>query len=161
MPRISNIPNKIISLLQKNPTATREEIRKALGVSYQAIQKHLQELERKQLVSEGFIVLESKSEKKYKFWIMIETVYSTELDINDSYGRDYQKRLCDEIFEELIKNDKWSNCITFNQIDIVFAADWDIILSVISDNAETVGSFITQYLRTHSAVSRTSTSWSP
>ena len=161
MPRKSNIPNKIISFLKKNSSANRNEISDGIGVSYQAVQKHLRNLEKEGLVLPGFIVRHSQLKKEYKFWIMIETNCKTEFDIEDEYGKDYQRRLCNQIVDELLKNGNWSDDIVFNQIDIVFSSNWDIILSVLSENAETVGNFITQYLRTHQAISKTSTFWSP
>jgi DNA-binding Lrp family transcriptional regulator len=166
MSKTSNIPNKIITYLQSNPAASREEIGKALGVSYQAVQKNLQKLAEDKLVQPGFIISQRDINKKYKFWIMVETSYRerTEKEFEqaqeDPYGKDYQRRLCSEIIDTLLK-DEWSQGLVLRSIDIIFSSQWDIVLTVYSENPQEVGNFITQYLRTHRSVTGTSTAWSP
>ena len=167
MPVKSSYPDKIISYLQQNPTASRKDIQEYLNCSYAAVQKHLKKLEDDQKVKPGFIVNQEEIDRNnFTYWIMIHTNYTYELEKEfeegnhkDDFGKDYQARLRNEIKNELLK-DNWSKDISLRSINIVFSAPWDIILSVNSKSAEVVGHFITQYLRTHHAIDDTNTAWS-
>lgn len=162
MPKKSNIPNKIISFIQRNPSASREKISKALGVSYQAVQKHLRNLEESETVRPGFIVSFSELKKKYKFFVLIETRYlQEEENINpEAQELGYQEKLCDEISRELIDNDRWAQDIVFQGTNIVFGADCDIILTLFTEDASAVSTFVIQFLRTRPSIISTSTFWS-
>ena len=56
MPKKTNLPRRIVAFLKQNPTASRAEISRQLGVSYQAAQKHLRRLEEEGLVRPGFLI---------------------------------------------------------------------------------------------------------
>lgn len=165
MAKKSDISNRIITYIYDNQTTTIEEISKDLGVSYQAVQKHLKNLSDKKIVQRGFIVNYSEINNKfYKYWISIETIYKSEreefFENNDEYGKDYQERLCHEIIQKLMEPD-WSHDLILISIDVVLSAQWDIILSLYAKDSRSVLKFITQYLRTHRSVTGTSTAWSP
>lgn len=168
MSKRSVIPNKIITFLRGHPTATREDISQALDVSYQVVQKHLYNLTQEGVVRPGFIVDHSGVQGKYKYWVMIQTVYNSDSERiyekggekEDDFGKNYQLRLCKNISNEL-REDIWAEHISLRSMDIVFSAPWDILVGLDSNNQVAIGFFITQYLRTHHAVSDTSTAWSP
>ena len=68
MPRRTKIQEKIISILVENPIITRGELYKRLGVSYQAMQKHLHALQESGIVKQSFVVDEDKIKiNKYQF----------------------------------------------------------------------------------------------
>jgi DNA-binding Lrp family transcriptional regulator len=157
MPRRSNIPNQIISLLVEKPTATREEIRKRLGVSYQAVQKHLYTLQEQKIVLPSFRVAE-KNIKKYLFWIFILTKYPS--DENEEAGNDYQRNLCDEISKSLHEESDFTRGLIFGGAHIIIGGTYDIILQLYSDNPDSVGRYVTRFLRPNPAVVSTSTAWS-
>ena len=44
MPKKTHLPQQIVAYLRRFPTAGRQELADALGVSYQAVQKHLRRM---------------------------------------------------------------------------------------------------------------------
>ena len=161
MPKRSTIPEKIISILAENPAVSREEISKRLGVSYQSVQKHIFAMQKRKVVVPSFSVVESKI-KKYIFWVFILTKYTPENENvqNDSFGNDYQRRLCKEIAESFQQNSNFVEGLIFGGADIVIGGTYDIILRLFSDNPDSVGKYVTRFLRPHPAIVSTSTAWS-
>src|SRR5947209_9578751 len=139
MPKHSNLPEKILSILIENPTVTREEIKKRLGVSYQSVQKHLLNMQKEGIVTPAFQVHEDKIKyKKFMFWIFINTKNpdeykgkskskrASEQDID--LGNDYQRSLCDEIEGSFFKESDLVSGLIFGGVHIVIGGTYDIIL---------------------------------
>ncbi len=158
MPKRSNIPEKILSILFKNPAVTREELSKQLGISYQSVQKHLLILLTQEIVVPSFTVAETKIKKQYRFWIFIETRFPEQ----DGKQHDYQQKLCDEIVKSFQEgeNSKLVDGLIFGGIDIVIGGNPDIILRLLTDDPNIVGNYVTRFLRVQPAVVSTSTAWS-
>lgn len=161
MPKRSNIPEKIISILIENPKITREEISEYLNVSYQSVQKHLLSLQKQKIVIPSFYITETQI-KRYLFWVFILTQYPGDGEDNekDGYGNDYQRNLCKEIGESFHKNIDLVEGLIFGGTHIVIGGSYDIILKLFSDNPDSVGKYVTRFLRSRPAVVSTSTSWS-
>lgn len=163
MPRRSNIPEKILSILVENPNVTRDEIKNRLGVSYQAVQKHLSSMQQQGLVVPSFSVAEINI-KKYLFWVFILTQapkgYSHDDEEVNEIRNDYQRRLCDEIAESFHKKGDLVGGLIFGGTDIIIGGIYDIILRLYSDNPNSVGRYVTQFLRSHPSTAQTSTAWS-
>ncbi len=171
MPKRNDLRQRIISLIRLQPTLTRAELSKKLGVTYQAVQKHLKSLENDQLVVPSFHVTDKWRREQDKFWVFIETQFlppsvSAEGDAPvpvaskpESDGdQHYQRKLCTEITKELAK-DTWRH-LTFDEIHILLGGQCDILLSVYAPGAEPVWEFVTNFVRTRDHVVRTSTVWS-
>jgi DNA-binding Lrp family transcriptional regulator len=170
MPKHSDLPEKIISILVKNPTAQRSDISKQLGVSYQSVQKHLLKMQDEGLVKPAFLVSESKIKKKNMFWIFISTKNPDEVKTKSKkgsvgeggydLGNDYQRRLCNEIEDSFqMKSDLMSGLI-FGGVHIVIGGVYDIILRIFADDPDSVGRYVTRFLRSRPAIVSTSTAWS-
>ena len=167
MGKRSDIPNRIIAVLKDNPSISRQKLADRLDVSYQAIQKHLQQLDEEEIVKEGFIVNRRRlGEGRSKFYIMIETVYPKELVLNEGRapvdGREkeeYQLDLCDAIRQQFETSATSAQGVVLGEINILLGSEWDIILSLYSDSQDAVGDFVTKFLRTHLYVAKTSTAW--
>ena len=157
MPKKTDLPQRIVAYLKQHPSASRKEISRQLGVSYQAAQKHLRRLEEDGLVRPGFLVSESWDAGKHEFWIFIATRYDRRTDSADG---DYQDKLCRAIAAELGPEGKHAQTLSFGSIQILLGGDWDIVLRVRSADADAVGRFVTRYLRSKPNVVRTSTAWS-
>ncbi|MCG8527523.1 MAG: winged helix-turn-helix transcriptional regulator [Opitutales bacterium] len=160
MPKKSDIPEKILSILLENPSTTREEVAKKLGVTYPAVQKHWRILQ-----DEGFIVpsfhVKNYGPKIFRFWIFMETQFPREQEVvDDDLGKDYQARLCREISESFHNGNPLAEGIAFGGTHILLGGDHDIVVILYSDDADKVGEYVTQFLRSHPAVTTTSTSWS-
>lgn len=161
MPKRSSIPEKIISILIENPKITREEMSKQLEVSYQAVQKHFLSLQKQKIVVPSFSIAETHI-KRYLFWISILTKHpgKTE-DIHlDGSGSDYQRKLCKEIAETFHKKNDLVEGLIFGGAHIVIGGSYDIMLRLFSDNPDSVGTYVTRFVRSHPAVASTSTAWS-
>jgi len=170
MPKHSNLPEKIISLLIENPAITREEIKKRLGVSYQSVQKHLLKMQKDKIVTPAFLVDETKLKKKKIFWIIITTKNPNETkresknkpedEQNNDMGVDYQRRLCNEIAKSFLMKSDLVGGLIFGEVHIVIGGTYDIILRVFADDADAVGRYVTRFLRSRPAIVSTSTAWS-
>jgi DNA-binding Lrp family transcriptional regulator len=160
MPKKSDIPEKILSILLENPSTTREEVAQKLGVTYPAVQKHWRNLQ-----DEGYIVpsfhVKNYGPKIFRFWIFIETKYSpVPGDAKDDLGKDYQSRLCKEISDSFHHENALSKGIAFGGTHVLLGGDHDIVVILYSDDADKVGEYVTQFLRSHPSVTSTSTAWS-
>lgn len=160
MARRSQIPDKIISILVEKPTITREEISEQLGVSYQSVQKHLLQLQKQKVVLPSFTVTE-KQISKYTFWIFIMTKNPREGRANRSEN-DYQRTLCKEIAQSFHQPElkHLVEGLIYGGVNIIIGGRYDIILRLYSDTPNSVGSYVTRFLRGHAAISSTSTAWS-
>lgn len=160
MPKKTNLPSRIVAHLKRHPTATRQELSETLGVSYQAVQKHLHKLEEERWVLPGFVVSDRWEAGKQEFWIFIETRYDPRLGGTDgSDERDYQSALCRAIAEKLTLDSEWAEEISFGSLQILLGGKWDVVLRVFSRDQHAVGRFVTRYLRSQPAIEHTSTAW--
>lgn len=160
MPKKTNLPSRIVAHLKQHPTASRQELSETLGVSYQAVQKHLHKLEEERWVLPGFIVSDRWEAGKHELWIFIETRFDRDPDHPERSGeRDYQGDLCRAIVETLTGDSQWAEEISFGSIQILLGGSWDIVLRVFSRDQNAVGRFVTRYLRSQPAIVRTSTAW--
>ena len=173
MPRRSNIPDKIISILQEDPTITRKQLSQQLKVSYPAIQKHLNKLEKDKVVIPAFRVEDAKI-KKSIFWIFIlsknpqdvffekteEGRYRLIGNRADADSSDYQRAICKEIAASFQENNSIVEGLTFGGVHIVLGGQYDIILRIFSDDQDAVGNYVTRFLRTRPDIVQTSTAWS-
>jgi biotin operon repressor len=160
MPKKSDIPEKILSILLENPSTTREEVAQTLKVTYPAVQKHWRTLQ-----DEGYIVpsfhVKNYGPKLFRFWIFIETQFpGMEHCPNDDLGKDYQTRLCREIAESFHNGNPLAVGVSFGGTHVLMGGLHDIVVILYSDDADRVGEYVTQFLRSHPAVVSTSTSWS-
>jgi DNA-binding Lrp family transcriptional regulator len=169
MPKQSTLPEKILSILIENPTVTREEISKRLKVSYQSVQKHLLRMQRDKVVTQAFVVDETKiRNKKFMFWIFVSTKNPNDSrrrsgekpDEQNDLGNDYQRRLCNEIAASFHKDSELVIGLVFGGIHIVIGGVYDIILRVFCDHPDVVGRYVTRFLRSRPAIVSTSTAWS-
>lgn len=156
MPKKTQLPRQIVNYLKRHPTAQRREISEALGVSYQAVQKHLLRLEQEGRVLPGFMVSETWEEGKNEFWIFIETRYDRESSGADA---DYQADLCRRIVDTLTTHETFAEEVSYGSIRILLGGPWDIMLQVYAENPNAVGRFVTRYLRVRPGIVRTSTAW--
>lgn len=159
MPKKSDIPEKILSILLENPSTTREEVAQMLGVTYPAVQKHWRNLQ-----DEGYIVpsfhVKNYGPKLFRFWIFMETQYPGVDRSGDDLGTDYQARLCREIADSFHNGNDLSDGIAFGGTHVLLGGDHDIVVILYSDDADKIGEYVTQFLRSHPAVLSTSTAWS-
>jgi biotin operon repressor len=160
MPKKSDIPEKILSILLENPSTTREEVARKLGVTYPAVQKHWRNLQ-----DDGYIVpsfhVKNYGPKIFRFWIFMETQFpGRHSSLGDDLGNDYQSRLCREIAESFHNGNELSQGIAFGGTHVLLGGDHDIVVILYSDDADKVGEYVTQFLRSHPAVLTTSTAWS-
>lgn len=73
MPKKTRLPQQIVTHLRRNPTASRSDLADALGVSYQAVQKHLRRMEEEGTVLPAFLVTDRWDAQRHEFWVFIET----------------------------------------------------------------------------------------
>ena len=156
MPKKTQLPRQIVNFLKQHPTAQRREISDALGVSYQAVQKHLLKLEQDGRVQPGFLITEAWEKGKSEFWIFIETRYDRETTRKDA---DYQADLCRSIVETLTTHETFAEEVSYGSIRILLGGPWDIMLQVYAEDPNAVGRFVTRYLRVRPGIVRTSTAW--
>ncbi len=156
MPKKTHLPQQIIAYLRRHPTADRRRLSEALGVSYQAVQKHLRRMEERGDVSSAFLVSERWDADRHEFWIFIETRFDRASAEPDS---DYQRDLCRSISEQLSNDPEWAADLSFVDIRVLLGGQWDIVLRLSSSDADAVGRFVTRYLRSLPGVVRTSTAW--
>lgn len=162
MARQSHIPERIISILMEDPTATRLEISKRLGVAYQSVQKHLLQLKDQGVILPSFQVAEKKIKKKHTFWIFILT-QNPNMGKSLEMATDYQRELCNEIFKsfhDATLSQVVDAGMIFGGLDIVIGGRYDIILRIYSDNPDSVGRYVTRVLRGRPQIQSTSTAWS-
>ena len=160
MPRKTNLPARIVAHLKRCPTASRKELSAALGVSYQAVQKHLRKLEEAGLVQPGFLVDQDWDAGKHELWVFIETRFPPRSgEDRESGGRDYQGELCREIVAKLTENDEYADDISFGSVRILLGGNWDLLLQLYAHDKNAVGRFVTRFLRSQPSVERTSTAW--
>jgi DNA-binding Lrp family transcriptional regulator len=169
MPKHSDLPEKIISILVAKPATPRKEISRQLGVSYQSVQKHLLKMENDRVVTPSFTVDEAKIKKKTMFWIFINTKNPDENKRrpkkvperrqHDDLGDDYQRGLCREIEESFLVGSDLMRGLVFGGVHIVLGGVHDIILRLYSDDPNSVGNYVTRFLRTRPTVVSTSTAW--
>lgn len=160
MPKKSDIPEKILSILLENPSTTREEVANKLGVTYPAVQKHWRNLQ-----DDGYIVpsfhVKNYGPKIFRFWIFMETQFPGDMSkMNDELGNDYQARLCREVAESFHNGNTLAEGIAFGGTHVLLGGEHDIVAILYSDDADKVGEYVTQFLRSHPAVLSTSTAWS-
>lgn len=184
MPKKTRLPQQIVTHLRRHPTANRAELADALGVSYQAVQKHLRRMEDEGTVLPAFLVTDRWDAERHEFWIFIETRYYRDParalgpapasgeagdepsqdgagalgDYQGALG-DYQGALCQRIVAELGESSAWNDVLSFADIRILLGGNWDIVLRLFSDDPDAVGRFVTRFLRAQPAIVRTATSW--
>jgi DNA-binding Lrp family transcriptional regulator len=169
MPKHSDLPERIISILVAKPSTPRKEISKQLGVSYQSVQKHLLKMENDGVVTPSFTVDEAKIKKQTMFWVFINTKNpdenrgrpkkGLEHHQHDDLGNDYQRGLCREIEDSFLVESDLMSGLVFGGVHIVLGGVHDIILRLYSDDPNSVGNYVTRFLRTRPAVVSTSTAW--
>lgn len=158
MPKKTNLPQRIVVYLRRHPTANRRQISEALGVGYQAVQKHLRRLEDDGLVLPGFLVSDRWDADRHEFWIFIATRYDREL-AGEEIGADYQGALCRQVAAKLTDDEEYAEEISFGSIRILLGGEWDLVLRVFARDPDAVGRFVTRYLRAQRGIVRTSTAW--
>jgi DNA-binding Lrp family transcriptional regulator len=161
MPRQSNLPEKILSALFEDPTITRKKLSERLGVTYQAIQKHINLLEKEGSVAPALLVMPSKLRSKPRrslFLISIKTRYAGQKP--PPAGEDYQRKLCKEIASVFEQRIPLVEGIIFGGTNILIGGNADIVLTLHSESQDAVGDFVTQFLRTRKEIVETSTAWS-
>lgn len=165
MPKKTHLPQQIIAYLRRHPTADRRHLAEALGVSYQAVQKHLRRMEDEGDVASAFLVNDAWDADRHEFWIFIETRFDprTRDEAPPAQAEkgidDYQRRLCEAVVERLCNDPQWTADLSFVDIKILLGGQWDVVLRLSSTDADSVGRFVTRYLRSLPTVVRTSTAW--
>lgn len=157
MPRRSDLPNRIISLLKRRPETRRNEIHDVLGATYQSVQKHLKRLEDEGVLRPIMLVRPPGDARRYKFWVFIDSEFSPDASERNT---DFQAQLCDEIARELIAQNDFTQGLIYDDCQILLGADSDIVLTMYAERPEDVTRFVTRVLRSHPLVKSTSTGWS-
>lgn len=151
------LDNQLISVLSVDPTLTRNQLAAKLGRTYETIQRVLARLSVTHVIKPGFIVTAESLEGLVNYWIMIQT---RSLNASGDSKLDYQSRLCGQIGAALT-GPEWRDRLVFRRIDILFGADWDIILLVSARSAQTIQALVTGYLRSQCPeIVGTRTAWS-
>lgn len=160
MPRTSDLRNRIITKVFEQPTISRHELARELGVKYSSVQKHLAQLARSGEVVPGFVVRESSLLKRQKFWIFIETRFVPLEATTDEKQKvvPYQQDLCRTIVEAVLKK-PWSDSISYGGIQIMLGGAADLVLTLYTNDAASISRFVTDFLRTRPSIVRTSTAW--
>lgn len=159
MPRTSNVPNQIISLINADPSITRRQIEDRLNVGYSAVQKQIKRLIDAGVIETGFRVRESRLTHRLKFWIFIETRYNSKAAApSDGLAPDYQRQLCQDITTELLRPE-YADHLLFGSVQVLLGADCDVVLVLYADDARHVLRFVTRFLRTRPSVLSTATGW--
>jgi DNA-binding Lrp family transcriptional regulator len=183
MPRKTDLPERLIEILQGDPTVSRDALSKRLqdefNVGPSAIRKHLRLLRKRGWIRPSIVVTDQAfARRPSKFWISILTgprgVAAKNGDDplpfrpepkprrpgSESPDRpgpgDYQIELCREIEKNIRSRDD----LFFGGIEILLGGDWDLLLWVYAYNEQAVGRFVTRYLRQHRSIEKTSTAWS-
>ena len=167
MPKKTRLPQQIVTHLRRHPTANRSDLAAALGVSYQAVQKHLRRMEEDGTVLPAFLVTDRWDAERHEFWVFIETRYyrgeGRGADTREHEGAsdlsDYQAALCQRIVSELAENPTWNDVLSYADIRVLLGGNWDIVLRLFSDDPDAVGRFVTRYLRAQPTIVRTATAW--
>jgi hypothetical protein len=112
---------------------------------------------------------ETKVKKKNIFWIFISTKNPNEAKsiaksrikngLNNSLGDDYQRVLCSEIEKSFLMESDLMSGLVFGGVHIVLGGIYDIILRLYSDDQDSVGHYVTRFLRSRPAITSTSTAW--
>jgi DNA-binding Lrp family transcriptional regulator len=175
---------KILSLLREDASATRQKLAEKLPISYQAVQKHIHQMQKDGLVRPALVVSTEEWRKAHrKFWVFIETAPPDQVKrrsgakpnngsqpggsagdgaSSPSEGersRNYQEDICRRISDELIGGHRES-AIMLGEIDIIIGSEWDIILTLLAQDMDEVGRFVTYAVRGIPGVVRTRTVWS-
>jgi DNA-binding Lrp family transcriptional regulator len=156
MPKKSDIPERILSILQENPSATREEVAQILKVTYPAVQKHWRALQDEGLIVPSFHVKHA-GQKSFRFWVFVETRPASP---SASKAEDFQTRFCRDLALAFREGHPFTKGLTFGGTHQLIGGEQDVILIVHADEVEAVGRFVTGWLRPHPAVARSSVSWS-
>ncbi len=157
MPKRSDLPNQIISLLKRRPDTKRHEIHSHLGASYQSVQKHLRRLEDDGTLRPVMLVRSPADVRRYKFWVFIDCEFSPQTSQRNA---DFQAQLCNDIARELITQNEFTRGLIYDDCQILLGADADIVLTMFAEKPEDVTRFVTRVLRSHPLVKSTSTGWS-
>ncbi|MCC6677388.1 MAG: hypothetical protein IT436_09605 [Phycisphaerales bacterium] len=160
MPRTSDLRNRIITKVFEEPTISRHDLARVLGVKYSSVQKHLAQLARTGEVVPGFVVRESSLLKRQKFWIFVETRFTPPEASTDEKQKvvPYQQELCRTIVDAVLKK-PWSDTISYGGIQIMLGGSADLVLTLYTNDAASISRFVTDFLRTRPSIVRTSTAW--
>ena len=183
MPKKTDLPERLIEILQGDPTTSREALSKRLqdefNVGPSAIRKHLRLLRKRGWIRPSIVVTDQAfARRPSKFWISIltgskgvpakdgETPLPFKPDGRLRRGAGefperpgpggYQIELCRDIEKNIRAHDD----LFFGGIEILLGGDWDLLLWVYAYDEQAVGRFVTRYLRQHPSIEKTSTAWS-
>jgi DNA-binding Lrp family transcriptional regulator len=183
MPKKTDLPERLIEILQGDPTISRDALSKRLqdefNVGASAVRKHLRLLRKRGWIRPSIVVTDQAfARRPSKFWISILTgprgvaakngddpllfrpepkIRAGRSEFSDKPGPgDYQIELC----RDIEKNIRARDDLFFGGIEILLGGDWDLLLWVYAYDEQAVGRFVTRYLRQHRSIEKTSTAWS-
>lgn len=172
MGKSTDLDNRIFSAIRQNPYITRKELQQLLrtesgsAMPYSTLVKRLQKAKNEGLLRERFEVDDERI-RSQKFIILLSTTApkyvraqtrdkDQEIPTDDEY--DYQMDLCETIDQVFRTKNQYSRRISSGGCDILLGGgEWDIAVTLYSEDADAINRFVTTYLRTRSAVTGSST----
>jgi DNA-binding Lrp family transcriptional regulator len=154
MRNASELPEKIIEFFSIHPSATLEAAAGELGVSYSSVQKQVSSLEKNGDISRVFSINKHKI-RHMKYIIFIDTVFVGE---QPKGPMPYQDDIISNIYDELnMPGRAYSGKLYLMDAEIILGGRNDIILTILTHEPETIGEFVTSFLRTRSGIRATQT----
>jgi len=172
MGKSTDLDNRILSTIRQNPYITRKELQEALRkedgstVPYSTLVKRIQKAKNEAMLRERFEVDDEKTGTQ-RFLVLLSTTApryaraqtrDKDREIPGENTWDYQMELCETINSVFRGKNQYSKKISSGGCAILLGGgEWDIAVTLYSDDANAVNRFVTTYLRTRSAVTGSST----
>lgn len=172
MGKNTDLDNRILSAIRQDPYITRKALQELLRtesgkpVPYSTLVKRIQKAKGKGTLRERFEIIDDRLQTQ-KFIILLSTTApqyaraetrARDQRIPAENELDYQMELCDTIDRVFTSKNHFSKRISSGGCAILLGGgEWDIAVTLFSDDPNAVNRFVTTFLRTRAAVTGSST----
>lgn len=172
MGKNTDLDNRIFSAIRQNPYITRKELQETLktesgqSVPYSTLVKRIQKAKAEAILRERFELADEKM-RSHEFIVLLSTTApkyvraptrDKDEEIPAEDASDYQMELCQMIDNVFTSKNQYSKRISSGGCAILLGGgEWDIAVTLFSEDPNSVNRFVTSYLRTRSAVTGSST----
>ena len=172
MGKNTDLDNRILSAIRQDPYITRKELQELLSADaksllpYSTLVKRIQKAKNEGLLRERFEVNEEKL-RSQEFIVLLATTApkyvraqtrDKDEEIPTEEAIDYQLDLCQTINHVFVEKNPYSKRISSGGCAILLGGgEWDIAVTLYSDDPNAVNRFVTTFLRTRAAVTGSST----
>lgn len=172
MGKNTDLDNRILSAIRQDPYITRKDLQELLRseagrpVPYSTLVKRIQKAKSEGILRERFEIADERLQTQ-RFVILLSTTApqyaraetrARDQRIPGEHELDYQMELCDTIDRVFTSKNHYSKKISSGGCAILLGGgEWDIAVTLYSDDPNSVNRFVTTFLRTRAAVTGSST----